>query len=254
MGTSYSITDKFGEDLARLLAEKIVKRYTDFQSAAFIKEVAVSTKGKTYTQRVEVIADLLDIHLPFAYKEAIHILLSILGEENPKETGMFTNFYWVLPIGKYVEKYGLSEYNVSMRAIAEITKRNTGEYAIRPFIRNFPAHTLQIMEKWAQSDNFHLRRLASEGLRPKLPWATRLDTFNHCPEKVFKILEILKEDPVLFVKKSVANHLTDWLKVDKDATMPLLRRWATSNNKHTMWIVKRASRKIDLLLADTVDR
>jgi hypothetical protein len=110
--------------------------------------------------------------------KASSILVSILGEENKNETGMFTEFYWIMPIGKFVEKYGLEHLEISIRAIEEITKRNTGEYAVRPFIRKYPRELLVIMKKWAKSDNFHLRRLASEGLRPKLPWATKLDVYS----------------------------------------------------------------------------
>ncbi len=88
--------------------------------------------------------------------------------------------------------------------------------------------------------------MASEGLRPKLPWATKLNTFNDNPEPVFQVLELLREDEVLFVKKSVGNHLTDWLKVNYEPTKRLLKEWQISNNKHTQWIVKRATRKISI--------
>jgi 3-methyladenine DNA glycosylase AlkC len=91
-----------------------------------------------------------------------------------------------------------------------------------------------------------LRRLASEGLRPKLPWSTKLDVFKDNPNPVFDILELLKEDEVMFVKKSVANHLTDWLKVTREPTVNLIKKWKESNNKHTEWIVKRATRKISI--------
>ncbi len=103
--------------------------------------------------------------------------MSILGEENPGETGMFSRFYWVMPIGKYIELYGLNSFETSMQAIGEITKRNTGEYAIRPFIRKYPEQSINQLMVWAQSGNFHLRRLASEGTRPKLPWSKKLDLF-----------------------------------------------------------------------------
>lgn len=156
---------------------------------------------------------------------------------------MFTHYYWILPIGKFVELYGIEYFSLSMNAIEEITKRNTGEYAVRPFIRKYPEKSLEIIEKWAKSPNFHLRRLASEGLRPKLPWASKLDTFIENPAPVFQILELLKEDEILFVKKSVANHLTDWLKVNKEAVLPLIHRWKISENPHTQWIIKRATRK-----------
>lgn len=88
-----------------------------------------------------------------------------------------------------------------------------------------------------------MRRLASEGSRPKLPWATKLDTFIERPEPIFKILELLKEDEVRFVKKSVANHMRDYLKVNRDAALDVLQRWGTSSNPHTLWIVKHARRR-----------
>ena len=243
MGTNYSITEKFGANLAQLLAEKISGVYPSFDSQNFIKDTENKVVGQTYTQRVITIAELLRGYLPANYKEAIGVLLSILGEENPNQTGMFTHYYWILPIGKFVELYGIEHFNLSMNAIEEITKRNTGEYAVRPFIRKYPEKSLKIIEKWAKSPDFHLRRLASEGLRPKLPWASKLDTFIENPTPVFQILELLKEDEIMFVKKSVANHLTDWLKVNKEAVLPLIFRWKTSENTHTQWIIKRATRK-----------
>ncbi|MDO4770727.1 DNA alkylation repair protein [Porphyromonas sp.] len=246
MGTSYSITEMFGRDLAELLAGKIKMVCKDFDAGGFVDAAEREVVGKTYTQRIAVLAELLRKFLPAQYEEALSILLSILGDENPNQTGMFTNYYWVMPIGKFVQEYGLEHFEASIEAISEITKRNTGEYAIRPYIRKYPTETLQVIERWAVSPDFHLRRLASEGLRPKLPWAPKLDTFIDQPEPVFHILELLKEDEIMFVKKSVANHLTDWLKVNKDAVIPLLRRLQTSRNPHTQWIVRRATRKISI--------
>lgn len=246
MGMNYSITEKFGANLAELLAEKINRVYPDFNSKNFIKDTGNKVIGQTYTQRIITIADLLKNYLSADYKEALRVLLSILGEENPNQTGMFTHYYWILPIGKFVERYGINHFTLSMNAIEEITKRNTGEYAVRPFIRKYPEKSLEIIEKWAKSPNFHLRRLASEGLRPKLPWASKLDTFVENPAPVFQILELLKDDEIMFVKKSVANHLTDWLKVNKEAVLPLIHRWKTFENPHTQWIIKRATRKFDV--------
>lgn len=246
MGTNYSITEKFGANLAELLSEKINRVYPDFNSKNFIKDTENKVIGQTYAQRIITIADLLKNYLSADYKEALRVLFSILGEENPNQTGMFTHYYWILPIGKFVERYGINHFTLSMNAIEEITKRNTGEYAVRPFIRKYLEKSLEIIEKWAKSPNFHLRRLASEGLRPKLPWASKLDTFVENPAPVFQILELLKDDEIMFVKKSVANHLTDWLKVNKEAVLPLIHRWKTFENPHTQWIIKRATRKFDV--------
>lgn len=240
------ITKYFGSNLAALLADKILAVHEDFPKTAYVDAIETKCEPLGYSKRIELHADALHQYLPKDYAAAVGILVSILGEENKNETGMFSEFYWIMPIGKYVEKYGLNHWALSLQAIEEITKRNTGEYAIRPFIRKYPEETLNRMTEWAKSDNFHLRRLASEGLRPKLPWATKLDTFIHNPQPVFAILELLKEDEVMFVKKSVANHLTDWLKVNRNPTVALIQKWSQSDHPHTQWIIKRATRKITI--------
>ncbi len=237
-----SITIMFGESLAALLADKIVTVHKDFPVKDFCKSVKKQVIGKRYTERVEIIADNLRTYLPEKYTDALAILMQILGPENPHETGMFTYFYWLMPVGKFIEKYGLENFTVSIKGIEELTKRNTGEYAVRPFARKYPDRTLAICKKWAQSKNFHLRRLASEGLRPKLPWALKLDTWKDNPAPVFEILELLKEDEIKFIKKSVANHVRDWMKVNPIEAEKVIKRWAKSKNEHTKWILKHAQR------------
>jgi 3-methyladenine DNA glycosylase AlkC len=237
-----SITEAFGEGLAVLLASKILTVYIKFDTNGFVRDTKKEVVGKSYTQRNEVIADLLKLYLPEKYPEALEILLQILGPENKKETGMFTNFYWLMPVGKFVEKYGLDNFTESIKAIEEITKRNTGEYAIRPYARKYPEKTLAVCTKWAKSKNFHLRRLASEGLRPKLPWAPKLDVWKENPKPIFEILELLKEDEIKFVKKSVANHLRDWVKVNPKEAGKIFDKWSKSKNEHTKWILKHAQR------------
>lgn len=237
-----SITDAFGEKLALLLSQKLVVVYKQFNTKEFVRSVKKEVVGKSYKERVEILADLLKKFLPEKYTDALAILMQILGPENEEETGMFTNFYWLLPVGKFIEKYGLNDFNVSIKAIGELTKRNTGEYAIRPFARKYPEKTVAMCKKWAKSKNFHLRRLASEGLRPKLPWATKLDIWNENLKPIFEILELLKEDDIKFVKKSVANHVRDWIKVNPKEAQKIIHRWSTSKNEHTKWILKHAQR------------
>jgi len=242
MPTSYSITEYFGENLAIILANKILTVYPAFDKQSYTQEIKNESEGLSYTKRVELHAEKLKKFLPSDYLQALNILTSILGPENPKEDGMFTNFYWIMPIGKFVQLYGLNRFTESVKAIEEITKRNTGEYAIRPYIEKYPEKSLKVIQVWAKSKNFHLRRLASEGLRPKLPWAPKLDTFKNNPKPIFKILEMLKEDEVKFVKRSVANHIRDWVKICPDEANKILDKWAESDNKHTAWIVKHARR------------
>lgn len=238
------LTDYFGVNLAILLADKISLVHKDFNKKKFIVTVKQNCNEKSLTQRVEFIADCLKLQLPNDYKKAISILTKIMGKENPNETGMFKEFYWLMPVGKFIEKYGLKDYDASINAIQELTKRNTGEYAIRPFIKQYPTQTLKQMKRWAKSDNFHLRRLACEGLRPKLPWAAKLDLFIEDPKPVFQILNILKKEHVKFVKKSIANNLTDYIKVNPRPTFELIDSWRSTDNEHTQWILNYATRKL----------
>ena len=237
-----SITEAFGVQLAKLLSEKISEVHSDFDTKSFCQAVKSGVAGKTYTQRVEVIAGCLRDFLPESYPQALSVLVDIMGPENPEETGMFTQFYWLMPVGKFIEKYGLNHFRISIQAIEELTKRNTGEYAIRPFARTYPDKTLSVCRRWAQSNNFHLRRLASEGLRPKLPWAPKLDVWIDDPAPVFEILESLKADEVRFVQRSVANHVRDWLKVNPQEAKRLIGRWTKSRCPATQWILRHAQR------------
>lgn len=244
MASDRSITKWFGDNLAELLSEKIKIIYKDFDSENYINTIKRECKDLGYTKRIELHADVLNELLPKPYSKSVEILIGILGKENPNETGMFSNYYWVMPIGKFVEKYGLEDFDVSIHAIEEITKRNTGEYAIRPYLRKYPKKTMKIMQKWSKSENFHLRRLASEGSRPKLPWSTKLEIFIENPDPVFNILENLIDDDVKFVQKSVANNITDYLKVNNKAAVEFIKKHEKSDKKNTQWILKYATRKI----------
>ncbi len=237
------ITEIFGHEVACILSEKIKTVHKSFDAKSFYSYIIHHVKNKRYQERVEIVADAINKHLPKEYSEAISILRKIFGPPNPHETGMFKNYYWLLPIAKYVEKYGINHFNISIQTIAEVTKRCTGEYAIRAFAKKYPNKTLNVCTRWALHQDFHLRRLASEGLRPKLPWAKKLYLWNDNPDPIFKILELLKEDEVRFVKKSVANHLRDWTKINPHYTNKILSRWSKSRNPNTIWIVQYAQRK-----------
>lgn len=233
----------FDEALAESLAKKISAHYKSFESKAFVQEVAEGVTPLELKARLDLFATSLREHLPDDYKKAVEIILYCLGEENSDETGMFTEYYWVMPFATFVEKHGLDDLETSLPAIAEITKRNTGEFAIRPYLERYPEKTFKQMLEWSTDDNFHLRRLATEGTRPRLPWAKKLDSVIEDPELALPILENLKDDPVKFVQKSVANHINDMLKDNYDDAIALLKRWKKGAGKERSWIIKHALRK-----------
>ncbi|MGB0909614.1 MAG: DNA alkylation repair protein [Nitrospirales bacterium] len=169
MGESKQLKHYFDKDLAVMLADKICPVYSGFKKQAFVKEVVLAVQELELKQRVATIADALFQELPSDYTKTLNIFAEILGPENRKETGMFTEGYWLMPVAYYVEKYGIEHFTESVRFIEELTKRHTGEYAIRPFLVTYPLKTLKVMSRWSKSNNTHVRRLASEGLRPRLP-------------------------------------------------------------------------------------
>jgi 3-methyladenine DNA glycosylase AlkC len=232
----------FDEDLAIMLSDKIRKHYPGFDDRRFIREISGGIDKLELKGRIELIADVLKAKLPSDYPQAITLLQKILGPENDKETGMFTEGYWLMPVAKYVEKYGLGHFSISMEVIREITKRHTGEYCIRPFILEYPQKTLTMMKKWSLDSNVHLRRLSSEGLRPRLPWARKLEQFIKDPKPILSILDNLKDDHSKFVQKSVANNLNDILKDNYKIGIETIKNWSKGASRNRCWILKHALR------------
>jgi len=232
----------YNGELAQDLAEKIKPHYPAFDQATFIRMITDKVDDLELKARVNVFADALRACLPEDFPQAADILHKILGPENPNETGMFTEGYWLMPGAYFVEKFGLKHFDESIKLIYEITKRHTGEFAVRPFIQHYQADMLAIMEAWSQDENFHVRRLSCEGVRPRLPWAKKLDMFIEAPQLILPILENLKEDESRFVQKSVANCLNDILKDNNTIAMDVINRWSRSSNKNTHWIIKHALR------------
>lgn len=234
----------FDKNLAELLSKKILSVHPDFNSTLFIKKVDTGVDGLELKDRVELIADELNNKIEGEYPEKVETLLQILGPENDKETGMFKEYYWIMPIAKFVEKYGLDHFDISMRAIEEITKRNTGEYAIRPYIEKYPDQAMNKMLDWSKNSNKHVRRLSSEGGRPRLPWATKLQMFIDDPSPLLPILENLRDDNSKYVQKSVANCLNDILKDNPEAAKMIIEKWNTDATKERIWIINHALRNL----------
>nr|WP_298998940.1 DNA alkylation repair protein [uncultured Allomuricauda sp.] len=234
----------FDEELAELLANKFLENHVAINKNAFIDFIAQSIEELELKDRVEYIADALKQNLSGNYEEDISHFMKILGPENEKETGMFKEFYWIMPLAKYVEKYGLEYFDTSMQAIYEITKRNTGEYTIRPFLENYQDRTLTTLLKWSKDRNKHVRRLSSEGIRPRLPWANKLDAFSKDPTPILPILENLKDDSSKYVQKSVANCMNDILKDNPEVGKSVLETWSVDAGKERKWIIKHALRNL----------
>ena len=183
-------------------------------------------------------------YLPKDFPQAAQILVSSLGLEISQcELTGFAALV-VMSQNDFVAKYGLDHFDRSMQALYEMTKRFTAEGAIRAFIQKYPDQTLKRLAEWADDENCHVRRLVSEGTRPRLPLAPRLPQFIKDPRPVLRMLDKLKADPEQMVRRSVANNLNDIAKDNPDLVVETLRKWQKMKNKGTQWIVTHASRTL----------
>ncbi|MCQ6557305.1 DNA alkylation repair protein [Paenibacillus mendelii] len=234
----------FGRELADRLSRLIRPHFPEFPAEVFIDSVTEQVGSLELKGRVAVIADELRKALPADYPVALNILLPILGPENETEEGMFNNGYFLMPIAYFVEKYGLSHFELSMHAMYEITKRHTSEYAIRPYLELHLEDTFERLSHWSRDANLHVRRLVSEGTRPRLPWARRIHAIHGDPANNLVLLEPLWNDPSFYVRKSVANHLNDLKKDYKGITLEWLHEHCDRGGKHSSWMVRHSLRSL----------
>jgi 3-methyladenine DNA glycosylase AlkC len=239
------VKDYYNTDCAKLLSKKIRTIYPDFQEKAFVKHIDKNVSDKEFSERMDVFADAFDLYLPKNYEQNISIFENILGPELKQETGMFSEGWWLWPVGRYVEKHGIENAKVSLNFIKELTKRFTGEYAVRPLLANSPKETMKTMVKWSKDENVHVRRLASEGVRISLPWSKKIyaaiDEFGNYKT----ILTNLKNDKSKFVQKNVGNNLNDLYKEFPEKANEIIKEWNKDNpTKETLWIINHGLRSI----------
>lgn len=182
--------------------------------------------------RVSLIAQQLGEFLPADFATAEAILRSVA----PQFSGLVG---FIFP--EFVRQYGLAQVDLALAALGHFTQYSTSEFAIRPFIERYPAQTLAQMTLWARSDNLHLRRLASEGCRPRLPWGKALPAFKRDPAAILPILALLKNDPEDYVRRSVANNLNDISKDHPEWALDVATAWY-GHSPQSDWIVKHAMR------------
>ncbi len=201
-------------------------------------------------QRGQHLAAALRQHLPPRYQDAIDILLRSLTPPMTQTEDFGLAVFFYLPHVCFVATYGLdSDHNAgedpfetSLHAQYELTKRFSAEFSIRPFLIRWPERTLARLMKWTRDSDPHVRRLCSEGTRPRLPWAMRIPAFVKDPRPTLPILEALKDDPDLYVRRSVANHLGDIAKDHPELVFDLCEAWTKDASAERRWLIRHALR------------
>ncbi|MFZ5877308.1 MAG: DNA alkylation repair protein [Nitrospirota bacterium] len=233
---------QFGVDIPRRIAGMIEAVHPRFPTRAFLADALDGYEHLELTPRARRIARSLAKHLPENYERAIEILLRSLGPRLERTEGQGMAPFLYLPHVFFVAEHGLDHFEPSMRAQYELTQRFTAEFSIRAFLVRCPERTLARLATWASDPDAHVRRLVSEGSRPRLPWAPRLRAFQRDPRPVLALLERLKDDPELYVRRSVANNLNDIGKDHPAVLVETCRRWMTDVTPERGWIVRHALR------------
>jgi len=201
-------------------------------------------------ERIQLVRRALKVVLPDDFRKAVPIMVDSLGPEIPEGSLESVdlagpNGFIVISQTAYVARYGLGHFELSMKAFYEMTKRFSAEGSIRYFILQHENQTLKQLDEWAMDDNFHIRRLVSECTRPRLPWMIRLPKYVDNPAPVLKLLNKLRHDPSLYVRRSVANNLNDIAKDNPDLVTGTLQRWnKKSPSKEMAWLTRHALRTL----------
>ena len=207
----------FDRKFIKKLAADLKDSYPDFDETAFIKGIFTKDwPDKALKQRMRHISENMQCCLPADYKKAISLLKPVSDKYTGLEHMVFPDF---------IELCGIDDISTSIDAMEYFTEKSSSEFPIRFFIIKYEKQMLTQMKVWAKSKNEHLRRLASEGCRPRLPWAIGLPKYKNDPSTIIPILETLKEDESEYVRRSVANNLNDISKDNPKVVIEIVKKW-----------------------------
>lgn len=226
------------------IADEVRRAHAPFDSAGFLAKSVDGLEALELSARAWQVAEALYQFLPTPFAKAAQVIEASLGPEIEPTGNNGLSPLCYMPHVFFVQKYGLGDFEAAIHLQEELTKRFSAESSIRAFLVKYPERTYARMLQWAKADNPHLRRLASEGTRPRLPWAPRLRAYMENPRPVLALLELLKDDPVLYVRRSVANNLNDIAKDHPALTVEACRRWAENASPERAWIVRHALRSL----------
>jgi 3-methyladenine DNA glycosylase AlkC len=229
------LKDRYSPAYVKRLAAAVSEAWPRFDKTGYTRAVlGDGWAGLELKQRMRRLSSTLHRFLPMPYARQIALLEKVAPPFGGLEGMLFPDF---------VEQFGLGDFDISVRALEWFTQFSSSEFAVRPFIVRYGARMMAVMRRWTSHDSEHVRRLASEGCRPRLPWAMALPEFKRDPSPVLPILEALKADPSDYVRRSVANNLNDIAKDHPESVLDVARRWL-GKNKSTDSLVKHACRTL----------
>jgi len=226
-----------------------------FDAKAFQRVALPGLDGLEMKARAMQIADALEATLPADFDRACDVLESSLGDivdpdspatdDGAGATGLRGWVIWSL--GEFVARRGngrARDVDRALRCLHALTQRFTAEWALRPFLRDHPDRVLKTLTRWTRDPSAHVRRLVSEGSRPRLPWGLRLQSLVADPSPTLPLLAALQDDDSGYVRRSVANHLNDIAKDHPDVVADWLERWLPDAGAERRTLLRHASRTL----------
>jgi 3-methyladenine DNA glycosylase AlkC len=242
--------NRFNRTVIRNMADHFSSVAPEFDHAGFVEEASKNLDSLELKERSLQITGALAAFLPADFEQAANIMLASLApaeatDKESVESNSRGNGGWaIMPMTHYVGLYGLHDFDLSMKLLKEMTKRFSSEFDIRFFLMNEQERTLSVLETWTRDPSHHVRRLVSEGTRPRLPWAMRLPSFIDDPSPLIPLLEALKDDEAEYVRRSVANNLNDIAKDHPDIVAQIAARWLKGASKDRKRLVRHACRTL----------
>ena len=215
-----------------------------FAAEPFVADVMAGMGPLELKARINFIAEILATHLPDDFTQACAAIRKALPPPlDPSKSDNDFGHFIHAPLGVFVESHGIPDHiDLSLEMLAELTTRFSMEFSIRAFLNHDQPSVLAQMQHWSGNSHYHLRRLVSEGTRPRLPWGQNVGLST---TETYPLLDTLYGDPTRFVTRSVANHLNDITKFDPDSVVARLKIWQTAGGqgaKELAWLSKHALR------------
>ncbi|MGL1892409.1 MAG: hypothetical protein OCD02_12345 [Spirochaetaceae bacterium] len=219
------------ETAVKKLADKIYINYPELDQDSFCNKIIPNLDPLGLFERLDLVTKELHNFLPSDFKTTLNII-----------TKSVTDGFLVCSLSNYISTYGIEYFDISMNALKEMTKVFSSEFAIRHFIIRYPDESIKLFKSWALDENEHVRRLVSEGLRPRLPWGIRLHQYVENPEPIIEFLNILRDDKELYVRRSVANNINDIAKDHPKVVIDTLKKW--DKTEHSDWVIRHSLRTL----------
>jgi 3-methyladenine DNA glycosylase AlkC len=236
------LKDLYSPSFYKALANALAAVVPSFNKQRFISLVfSTDFAEKELKARMRHTTEVLHNFIPADFKGAVKVIEKLVDHLRKGGTGEDELAFMFLP--DYIELYGIDDFETAVGALETVTQFVSCEFAVRPFLLKYNDKMISRMKKWSKHENFKVRRLASEGSRPRLPWAMGIPALKKDPSPILPILENLKNDPSEWVRRSVANSLNDIAKDHPELVINLARKWK-GISKETDAVIKHGSRTL----------